>query len=171
MIKKISCFFIILAVLIASSSGAFVDMPDPKAVIIEAANALFKPPASQEILVDSLTQLLDVAVFLTSGSLHKDEITRHIEIAKDLIRDSSLFNEKARQYISLAYRMITNGQKYQRPAELDEFVTPKEAQQKAMKYAKNLIEKSLSELEAGHKEGAAIPLLELVIMVITPLSG
>ena len=50
-------------------------------------------------------------------------------------------------------------------------MTPSEAQDKAMKYAKKLIAKALAELESGHKENAAKPLLELVLMVVTPISG
>jgi hypothetical protein len=169
--KRKRSFFLFAAVLIASSSGVSVYAQNPKDKIIEASNNLFNPPVSQEILADSLAQLLDTAVFLSSESPHKDEIARHIIIARDLLKETSLFNDKARQYISLAYRMITNGQKYQRPEELDEFVTPAEAQEKAMNYAKNLIEKSLSELETGHREEAARLLLELVLMVVTPVSG
>jgi hypothetical protein len=171
MVKKIGFVSAILAIFTLSLVGAFVDLQNSKSRIIEASNTLFNAPASQDILIDSLIQLLDVAVALTSKSQHKEEITRHIDIAKDLIKNESLFNDKARQYISFAYRMVTIGQKYQRPAELDEFVTPSEAQEKAMKYAKGLIQKSLSDLEAGQEEKTAKLLLELVLMVITPISG
>lgn len=138
---------------------------------MEVSEALFNTSGTMETMTDSLTQLLDVVVTLTSASQYRDEIGHHVEVAKDLIKKQSLFNEKARQYLSFAYRMVTNGKKYQSPKELDEFVTPAEAQQKAMRYAKELIEKSLFELESGHAENAAKYLLELVIMVVTPVSG
>lgn len=165
------CFSIIMAMFLASSSWAFSDSQDPKTMIVEATNVLFNTSATKDTLVNSLVQLLDVVVTLTSTSKYKDEIGQRIDIAKDLIKDESLFNDKARQYLAFAYRMITNGQKYQKPKELDEFVTPSEAQDKAMRYAKKLIAKALAELELGHKENAARPLLELVLMVITPISG
>jgi alpha-L-fucosidase len=169
--KKSATFFVLLAMLFVSSFWASISTQDPKTRIIEASDALFNTGTAKISLVDSLIQLLDVAVALTSTSQYKDEIAHHVEVAKDLIENTSLFNDKARQYLCLAYRMITNGQKYQRPEELDEFVTPSEAQQKAMKYAKNLIEESLVELESGYAENAAKSLLELVIMVVTPVSG
>ena len=115
MIRKIGCLSIVIATLSVSFSGTLPDVQDPKERILEASNTLFNTPATKEILVDSLIQLLDVAVVLTSASQHKDEITHHIDVAKDLIKNQSLFNDKARQYLSLAYRMITNGQKYQKP--------------------------------------------------------
>ena len=169
--KKMGCFWIIGAMLVASSSGVLFDVQDHKARIVEASNALFNTSGTMETVVNSLIRLLDVVVILTSNSQYKDEIANHVEIAKDLIKNKSLFNDKARQYLALAYRMITNGQKYQKPEELDEFVTPSEAQEKAMNHAKNLIEKSLSELESGHNENAAKLLLEIVLMVVTPVSG
>jgi hypothetical protein len=144
---------------------------DPKARIVEVTSVLYGASATKEILVNSLAQLLDVVVELTSASQYKEEISQKIDVAKGLITNQSLFNDKARQYLSLAYRMISNGQKYQKPDELDEFVTPSEAQRKALNYAKNLIEKSLSELESGDQQKAAKSLLELVLMVITPVSG
>ncbi|UCE39885.1 MAG: hypothetical protein JSV17_10385 [Candidatus Aminicenantes bacterium] len=166
-----SCVIAIFTMLMASSFGALRDEQDPKTRIIEASNSLFSPSATKETLVNSLFQFLDVVVTLTSTSQYKDEISQRIDVAKELIENDSLFNDKARQYLSFAYRMITNGQKFQMPKELDEFVTPSEAQEKAMKYSKNLIAESLSELESGHKQKAARHLLELVLMVVTPISG
>lgn len=171
MIKKIGCFYIIITMLFASSSSALIDSKDIKASIIEASAALFDSSTTKETIVNSLIQLLDVVVILTSTSIYKDEIKYHIDVVEDLIKNESLFNEKARQYLSFAYRMVTNGQKYQKPKELDEFVTPSEAQEKAMKYAKGLIEKALTELKSDHKEKTAKHLLELVLMIITPTSG
>jgi hypothetical protein len=144
---------------------------DPKAKIVEATSILYGASATKETLVDNLSQILDVVITLTSASQYKDEIHQKIVVAKDLMKNQSLFNDKARQYLSLAYRMLNNGQKYQRPEELDEFVTPSEAQTKALNFAKKLVEKALSELESGHHENAAKPLLELVIMIVTPTSG
>lgn len=168
---KICALSVLLTILFVSSSGAPIRLQEPKSRIMEASEALFNTSGTMETMIDSLTQLLDVVVTLTSASQYRDEIAQHVEVAKKLIKNQSLFNEKARQYLSLAYRMVTNGKKYQSPKELDEFVTPAEAQQKAMRYAKELIEKSLFELESGHAENAAKYLLELVIMVVTPVSG
>ena len=171
MIRKIGCFSVILAILAASSYGALLDVQDPKSKIVEASNVLFNTSPTKETLVDSLIQLLDVVVTLSSTSPYRDEISQRIDVAQDLIKNESLFNDKARQYLSFAYRMITNGQKFQKPEELDEFVTPSEAQEKALNYAKELIAKSLSELESDHRDIAAKLLLELVLMVVTPISG
>ena len=128
MIRKMGFFSIILAMLTASSYGALLDVQDPKTKITEASNILFNTSPTKETLVNSLCQLLDVVVTLSSTSQYQAEISQRIDVAQDLIKNESLFNDKARQYLSFAYRMITNGQKFQKPEELDEFVTPSEAQ-------------------------------------------
>jgi hypothetical protein len=66
---------------------------------------------------------------------------------------------------------MTNGRKYERPKELDEFVTPAEAQEKGQKYGQKLVEAALGQIEAGKPGEAARLLLELVLMIVTPISG
>lgn len=67
--------------------------------------------------------------------------------------------------------MITLGKKFEMPKELDEFVTPAEAQDKSQKHAKKLVEEALGRLEVGNEGEAARLLLGVVLMVVTPLSG
>ena len=99
-------------------------------------------------------------------------VTRpEILCAKDLLQRDSIFNDKARQYLSFAYRMMTNGKKYETPKELEVFVIPTEAQEKAQKYAKKLMDEALAALAKGNKGETARLLLEIVLMVVTPVSG
>ena len=163
-------FLVIMA--IAGLSKAWHGLEDTKTKINEACDVFFNPGASptQENIVSSLSQLLDIAASITTSE-YKDDIKYRIDVAKELFKENSLFNEKARQYLSFAYRMVTNGQKFQKPEELDEFVTPDEAQEKAMKYTRNLVDRALAELDAGNPDGAAKLLLEMVLMVVTPISG
>ena len=173
MAKKAFILPVIIIMLLSTLSEALIGLKDTKTKIIEASEVLFNPNASptKDKILDSLFQLLDVAASITTASEYKDEIKYRIDVAKELLKDDSLFNEKARQYLSFAYRMMTNGQKYKKPEELDVFVTPAEAQEKAVNYAKKLLEKALSELENGNPGETAKILLELVLMIVTPISG
>jgi len=172
MTKKIFTLALLGLISIAGLSRAWHMLEDTKTKINEACDVFFNPSSSptQENIVSSLSQLLDIAVSITT-SQYKDDIKYRIEVAKKLFKDDSLFNEKARQYLSFAYRMMTNGQKFQKPEELDDFVTPDEAQEKAMKYTRNLVDRALAELDAGNPDETAIFLIELVLMVVTPVSG
>jgi hypothetical protein len=171
---KQSCILVFLTILLVSTLSGFpVELEDTGAKITEACKVFFDPGISptKDKILDSLFQMLDIASSITTASEYKDEIKSRIDVAKDLLKNESLFNEKARQYLSFAYRMMTNGRKFQRPEELDVFVTPAEAQEKAMKYSKELIANALSELEAGNPGETARMLLEFVLLVVTPISG
>ena len=170
MIKRIFTMGFLVIMAIAGLSKAWHGLEDTKTKINEACDVFFNPGASptQENIVDSLSQLLDIAVSITTSE-YKEDIKYRIEVAKELFKDESLFNEKSRQYLSFAYRMMTNGQKFQTPKELDEFVTPDEAQEKAMKYTRNLMDKALVELDAGNPGVTAKLLVEFVLMIVTPV--
>ena len=173
MAKRALILFVIISMFISGFRGTSMGLEDTKAKIVDATGVLFNPDAgpTKNNILDSLFQLLDVSASLTTATEYKDDIKYRIDVAKELFKDDSLFNEKARQYLSFAYRMMTNGQKYEKPEELEVFVTPAEAQEKAMKYAKMLVEKALSELDDGNPGETAKILLELVLMIVTPVSG
>jgi len=173
MVKKSFILPVIMLMVVSTLWGTLMGSEDTKAKIIEASEVFFNPDAapSKDIILDSLFQFLDISASITTAAEYKDDIKYRIDVAKELFKDDSLFNEKARQYLSFAYRMMTNGQKYEKPEELEVFVTSAEAQEKAMKYAKMLVEKALSELDDGHPGETAKILLELVLMIVSPVSG
>jgi hypothetical protein len=151
--------------------GSLVGAEDIESRITKTSDKLFGPATSKEQMVDSLIEFLDITLALTASSKYSEEIKHYIDVAKDLFENSSIFNDKARQYVALAYRMVTEGVKYQKPSELDEFITPAEAQEKALKYAKKLIDDARASTKKGDKGNAAKLILELVLLVVTPLSG
>jgi len=174
MIKKSSVFFISLGLFCVFLSGAIVPKQDTKARIKEASGIFFDaadPSITPARILKSILELLDITVVLTPESQYKKDIQYRIDVAKDLFQKESMFNEKGRQYLSLAYRQMTNGKKYERPKELDEFVTPAEAQEKSQKYGQKLVDEALGQIDADKLGEAARLLLELVLMIVTPISG
>lgn len=167
-------FSISLGLFWALLSGAVATPEDAKAKIKEATSIFFgaaDPSITSARVLKSILDLLDITAALTPESQYKADIQYRIDVAKDLFQKESMFNEKARQYLCLAYRQMTNGKKYERPKELDEFVTPAEAQEKSRKYGQGLVESALGEIDAGKPGEAARLLLELVFMIVTPISG
>lgn len=126
---------------------------------------------TKETLTASLCELMGIVGGLSAGNPHYQDIRFRLDVATDLMRKDSIFNSKARQYLSFAFRMLTNGKKYQSPAELGDFVTPAELQERTSRYAKGLIGRALEALDAGDEERAAALLLEFVLMTITPVEG
>ena len=172
--KQISALLIVTALFFASSAGIMFGSPDTKARIKEASSILLSsadPSITKARILSALIELLDVTASLTQESQYNTEIKYRIDVAKDLLQKESIFDDKARQYLSFAYRMLANGKKYEKPKELEEFVTPGEAQEKARKLANELVDKALASLEEGHELETAKLLLELVLMIVTPISG
>jgi len=172
--KRIWGLLIAAALLFTLPSEIMIGSQDPKARIKEASS-VFLQAADQSItkakILNALLELLDISVSLTRESQYGAEIKYRIDVAKDLLQKDSIFNDKARQYLSFAYRMMTNGKKFEKPKGLEEFVTPAEAQEKAQKYAKKLVDEALTCLDEGNKGVTAKLLLELVLMIVTPVSG
>jgi hypothetical protein len=172
--KQISALLIVTALFFASSAGIMFDSQDAKVRIREASSIFLSssdPSITKARILSALVEFLDVTASLARESQYNTEIKYRIDVAKDLFQKESIFDDKARQYLSFAYRMLTNGKKYERPKELDEFVTPAEAQEKARKYAVELVDKALARLEDGNELETAKLLLELVLMIVTPISG
>ena len=132
---------------------------------------MFGGSASQAEIVQALTQLIDCAAVLSENSKYADEIKTQLDIAKNEFSQKSLFSDKGRQKLAFAYRMLTDGQKYQPPNELDEFVTPQQATELARQYIEKLVEQTLKDYKAGNQLQAAQNLVELVLMIVTPISG
>jgi hypothetical protein len=155
-------------------SGIILGQQDLEVGIKEASSIFFNPadPSITSAKIrDALFRLMDIAVTLSQESKYGPDIKNRVDIAKDLFEKDSIFNDKGRQYLSFAYRMMTEGKKYEKPQDLDEFVTPAEAQEKARKYGQRLIEDALSALDQGKKGEAAKRILELVLMIVTPVSA
>jgi hypothetical protein len=172
--KRALSLFVVTVMSFAILSGAPAPQEDMKDRIIKATKTLAGPPdpsATKEDIVSALLELLDIAAAIVPDNQYKEEIKYRIDVAKDLIKKDSLFNEKARQYLSFAYRMMTNGKKFEKPKDLEEFVTPAELQEKSIKYVKSLVDKALGSLRAGNKGETAKLLLELVLMTVTPIAG
>jgi hypothetical protein len=147
---------------------------DVKARIRSAAGLFLAgvdPTVTSAQVLKSILDLLDITAGLTPDSQYKKDIQYRIDVARDLLQNVSMFDEKARQYLSFAYREMTDGKKYEKPKELDEFVTPAEAQEKSRKYGQKLVDEALGQIDAGKPGEAARLILELVLMIVTPISG
>ena len=165
---------VITGTMLPSVSGSPPEQEALRERIISATNTLMgrqDSPPTMETIVGALLELLDLSAAITPDNQYKAEIQSRIAVAKDRIRNLSIFDDKARQYLSFAYRMMTNGKKYEMPEELDEFVTPAELQEKSLRYMEGLVTQSLQSLEAGNSQDTARLLLEMVFMTITPNAG
>jgi hypothetical protein len=174
MSASVLCLMFITGMTVPNVSAGPLVQDDVKSRIISATNTLTgrqDSPPTMETIVGAVLDLLDLSAAVTPDNQYKAEIQNRIAVAKDRIKDLSLFDDKARQYLSFAYRMMTDGRKYEMPKELDEFVTPAELQEKTLRYVERLVTQSLEALEGGNRQDTARLLLEIVLMTITPHPG
>lgn len=174
MSASVLCLAIITGMTVTDVSAGQQVQDDVRSRIIGATNTLLgrqDSPPTMETIVGAVLELLDLSADVTPDNQYKAEIQDRIAVAKDRIRDLSLFDDKARQYLSFAYRMMTAGRKYEMPEELDEFVTPTELQEKTVRYVERLVTQSLQALEGGNRQDTARLLLEIVLMTMTPHPG
>ena len=108
---KIFIICMIAVLLFPYYSLASLDEDRIKERIVQAADIWFNPgpTVTMEDMLNSLFQFLDIAGSITTATEYKKDINYRIEVAKELFEEDSIFNEKARQYLSFAYRMMTNG--------------------------------------------------------------
>ncbi len=174
MIVRVICAAVITGMTIPNvAAGPFVQ-DDVKSRIISATTTLTgrgESPPTMEAIVAAVLDLLDASAAVTPDNQYRSEIQDRIAVAQDRIGNFSLFDDKARQYLSFAYRMMTGGRKYEMPKELDEFVTPAELQDKTLRYVERLVTLSLEALEGGNRQEAARILLEIALLTITPHPG
>lgn len=159
---------------LASVSATSAAQDDVRSRLVSATNTLTGRGAVPPNLGDferALRDLMDLAAAITPENQYKAEIQSRLAIARDRVRDYDLFDAKARQYVSFAHRMMTNGRRYEIPVELSQFVTPAELQEKTLRHADSLVTQSLRALDAGNRQDAARILLELVLLTMTPSPG
>jgi hypothetical protein len=174
MSTSVLCLMIITGMTVPHVSAGPRVQDDVNSRIISATNTLMgrqHSPPTGETIVGGVLELLDLSAGVTPDNQYKVEIQNRIAVAQDRIRELSLFDDKARQYLSFAYRMMTDGKKYEMPEELDEFVTPAELQEKTLRYVERLVTQSLRAFEGGNRQDTARLLLEIVLLTITPHPG
>jgi hypothetical protein len=158
---------------VAVCSGAQAPQRAAQDRLRQATQVLAGPQdtVTTQKLAGAIIELLDLASILAPDNEYRKDILYRIDVAKELITKTSLFNDKARQYVSFAYRQMTNGVKFEPPKDLQEFVTPAEFQAKSLKYMKGLLDKAETSLAAGRTAETAKTLLEIVLMIMTPVAG
>lgn len=143
----------------------------PEDMINRAYSVLMTPAASSETIMKALMEILDASVLILPKTDYSDEYKSRIEVAKKMFTERSMFNDKSRQYLGLAYRLVTGGKIWQIPEELTSAYREKDIMAQAKKVCQKLIDSALAERKAGRDEQAVRCLLEFVLMVITPIEA
>jgi len=142
---------------------------DIAGMIAHANSVMLDHSASRDAHRRAMIEILDASLLILPQTESTDECRSRIEGAKAEFDEKSLFTDKGHQYLSLAYRLLTSGEKWQFPKEVQGAYQGEDIMARAKKEAQKLIDSALGELNAGHGQESVRYLLEYVLMVITPV--
>ncbi len=163
--------FLTIGSVVALLPGLSGGVKDPEAMINHAASVIMAPDASASAVKAALGETLEATLLILPKTDYAEEFRSKIEVARKLFEETSFFNEKARQYIGLAYRLVAGGAVWQVPEELKSAYRQKDVMEQAREICKKLVETALAERKAGRNEASVRSLLELVLLVITPIQA
>lgn len=169
--NRITIVLIAIALLVAAAPHLRATDEKPEDMINRAYSVIMTPTASSETIMKALMEILDASVLILPKTDYAEECKSRIEVAKKMFTERSMFNDKSRQYLGLAYRLVTGGKIWQIPEELTSAYREKDIMAQAKKVCQKLIDSAQAELKAGRNEHAVRCLLEFVLMVITPIQA
>jgi hypothetical protein len=161
--------FVVLGLLISVPPVLWCSETEAASMITHASSVIMAPSPSHDAIKAALLEILDASLLILPKTDYSDEYRSRIEVAKTQFSEQSLFSDKGHQYLSLAYRLVTAGKRWQFPEELTVPYRERDIMEQAKKLAQKLIDSALSELKAGRNEQSVRYLLELVLMVVTPI--
>jgi len=159
-----------LAFLLAAIPVFGGSQEDPEVLINRARSVIQNPNFSCNAITNSLRDALGAALLILPETDYEEDFRARIETVRKMFDDEVLFSDKGRQYLGLAYKMVSGGKSWQIPEEL-KTLDPRKGIERSREICQNLLDSALAELKAGRNEKAVSLLLEYVILVITPIEA
>lgn len=106
--------------------------------------------------------LLDAIILAAPDTSYSDEFRMKIKTANDILRENSIFERKGTDLLREAYQLINSSQEFQFPEEISNMGD-------AVRYAHKKLNGAAKELKEGDADSAEKSLLEVAIMVVTPV--
>ena len=129
------------------------------------------PDAGREAILKALADALDAALLILPKTDYADEFKSRIGTVRKMFEDGALFEDKARQYLGLAYQMVSGGKSWAVPEELKSAYREVDIMERAKRICAGLLDSALAEHKAGRHESAVRDLISFVIFVITPVEA
>jgi hypothetical protein len=159
-----------LALLLAAVPVASVQREDAEALISRARSVVRNTHFSRDAITHSLADALQTALLILPETDYAEDFRARIETVRKMFDDEVLFSDKGRQYLGLAYEMVSDGKSWQVPEEL-KTLDAKKGIERSLTICQGLLDSALAELKAGRNEKAVSLLLEYVILVVTPIEA
>lgn len=143
----------------------------PEAMVTHARSVVLGPGGSRDAMLNALVEILDAALVVLPETSYSREFRSRLDAVRTLLKDGALFSDKIHQYLGLAYKLVTDGQAWQLPQELKGPYRQADITEQARKVGGRLFDSALAEMRAGRHEQCLRYLLEIVLMVVTPVEA
>ena len=160
-----------LGLLLAATPVLAVPEDSLEAKIGRARAVVLGPEGSREAITKALVDVLDATLLILPKTDYAGEFRSRVDTVKTMFEDGALFEDKARQYLGLAYKMVSGGKPWEVPEELKSAYREAAIMERAKKICAALLDSSLAEHKAGRRESAVRDLISFVIFVITPVEA
>jgi hypothetical protein len=169
--KHASVAVIAAAVLLAGAAGLEAQEAGPEALIGRARAVTLSPHFSREEITQALVGVLDATLLVLPPTAYAAEFRGRIETVRKMMGDGVLFEDKIRQYLGLAYKLVSGGNAWAVPEELASAYREAEIMDRAKKICVALLDGALAAIEAGRLEAAVRDLVGFVLFVVTPVEA
>lgn len=143
----------------------------PEALIENARILLKAPELPREAVTRALADALSATLLILPKTDYADEFKSRIGTVRRIFEDGDLFEDKARQYLGLAYKLVAGGKTWEVPAELKAADGTNKGIEKALEICGKLLDAAQAARKAGRNVEACRALLDFVILIVTPIEA
>ena len=163
--RKVLALMVLTLVLIAFGLAKTTNQPNTLAEKIQKASALLLDSEKSEDKTQGFLLLVESIDLAGAGGSFpagfQDEVRGALEIFR---KGSSILDQQAADKLRKAYVLLNAGKPFQMPAEISSI-------DQAVEYGRTQIRSALAQVNAGKNADAVRPLLEVILMVITPMEA
>lgn len=159
------------AVLLAGVPFIRAQEAGPEALIGQARAVTMSPHFSREEITEALIKVLDAGLLALPPTSYAAEFKGRVDTVRKMLADGALFEDKVRQYLGLAYKLVSGGQAWAVPEALASAYHEAEIMDRAKRICVDLLDSALAEIKAGRLEEAVRDLISYVIFVVTPVKA
>lgn len=162
--RNASVLIVVLLLLPALGLAVMPVRPEALAEKIHRASSLLLDSEKSEDKSQGFLLLVESIDIAAAGGSFPAGFHDEIKGALEILRRASILDQQAGEKLRRAYALLNAGKPYQIPAEISSI-------DQAVEYGRAQIRSALTQVEAGKNAAAVKPLLETILMVITPMEA
>lgn len=170
--KKLSTIALIaFTFLLVSVPALSAEENEPEALIARARAVVLTPDPGRDAITKALVDVLDASLLILPKTTYASEFKSRVDAVRIMFAEGAIFEDKARQYLGLAYKLVSGGNAWKIPEELTASGPGSKSIEQATKICAKLLDSALAAHKAGRSEESVRDLLGMVILVVTPIDA